>query len=599
MDAVSAQSLTFTYPQEDAPILSDVNLTIPVGSFTLLFGRTGSGKTTLLRHLVPSLAPHGTRLGDVMIADGSDLAPIGFVQQDPDNQIVTDTVFHELAFALENQGLSTTTIRRRVAENASYFGLEYLLESSTHTLSGGQKQILNLAAAMVADPSILVLDEPTAELDPIAAQNFLRHLRRVNTELGTTILCCEHRLDDTLALSDQVLLLHDVREAVHQQVQTFTSQEFVTYCADSKKLAIFLPEPTQIAVACSGHGDITWPLDVRSGRRWLSVYLASRQTITPCSLQDLNALGNNQLIAACEAEIVIPERSEGSCVRQQSASLNISSSKSVAVILRDVCFQYGKHEPFVLKHLSAQFEQGAIHGIVGGNASGKSTLLGVICGLLKSQLGQVCIAKDLSLAALPQDPKASFVCDTVRDDLLSVNSATIEIVQQMARQFNIAHLLARHPFDLSGGEAQKLALAKILLLDPDILLLDEPTKGLDAQAKQEIGDMFTDLACQGKTLIIVTHDLPFAARYTQSCSLLANGEIITRDQTQDFFTGNSFYTTPTSRMSRKIVDGCTTPEQLIDAVYEGMLHDLKDPSTRCARSGMGGDGNPRKNSTTG
>jgi len=207
--AVTLKNLTFTYPDQPKPTLRDLSLTAPVGSFTLLCGRTGSGKTTLLRHLVPALTPHGTHSGDITV-NGS----VGFVQQDPDNQIVTDLVFHELAFTLENQGLPTQLIRRRVAEIASFFGLEPLLESPTYTLSGGQKQILNLAAALVSAPEILVLDEPTAELDPLAAKSFLNMLIRANTELGTTIICSEHRLDELLTLSDQILVI-EAGECVH------------------------------------------------------------------------------------------------------------------------------------------------------------------------------------------------------------------------------------------------------------------------------------------------------------------------------------------------------------------------------------------------
>jgi len=263
MILISAKHLSFSYPQSSTPTLKNVNFNIEAGSFTLLCGRTGSGKTTLLRHLVPALAPHGQLTGQLNIA-----GKVGFVQQDPDNQIVTDIVFHELAFALENQNLPTQTIRRRVAEIASYFGLEYLLESPTHTLSGGQKQLLNLAAALVAQPDILILDEPTSELDPIAAQNFLRHLTRINRELGTTVLCCEHRLDEVLQLSDQVLLMRGAN--AEECVQSSTPQEFVQSCAkDNSNYALYLPEPTRIALAVEGANGKQLPLDVKEGRAWL------------------------------------------------------------------------------------------------------------------------------------------------------------------------------------------------------------------------------------------------------------------------------------------------------------------------------------------
>jgi len=238
---------------------------------------------------------------------------------------------------------------------------------------------------------------------------------------------------------------------------------------------------------------------------------------------------------------------------------------AAAIILRDLCFRFAKSEPYVLKYLSAEFAPGQIHGIVGGNASGKSTLLGLISGVLKSQIGYIRRDKDLRLAALPQNPKASFVHDTLREDLLELGT-DLNLVQELSQRLDISHVLDRHPYDVSGGEAQKAALAKLLLTNPDILLLDEPTKGLDAEAKLEIGRIFSRLALEGKTIIMVTHDLPFAAMHTQSCSLLANGELIAHGQTRDFFMGNSFYTTPTNRMTRGILDNCVTVEDAVKAL---------------------------------
>ena len=262
---ITIKNLTFSYPGQPVPTLNDINLNITPGSFTLLCGETGSGKTTLLRHLVPALTPHGKRIGDISVTPNT-----GFVQQDPDNQIVTDLVFHELAFTLENQGLPTQLIRRRVAEIASFFGLEYLLESSTHTLSGGQKQILNLAAALVAAPDTLVLDEPTSELDPIAAKAFLSLLTRANRELGTTIICCEHNLEDVLAMSDQVVLMK-----AGECVQYPDAQAFVTSLAETNDpLKVFLPEPTQIAIANDKPEGTDWSLDIKSGRTWLTKRLS-------------------------------------------------------------------------------------------------------------------------------------------------------------------------------------------------------------------------------------------------------------------------------------------------------------------------------------
>ena len=525
MALISAHELSFTYPEAPTPTLTNLSFKVEAGEFTLLCGQTGSGKTTLLRHLVPALTPHGTRSGTIAVN-----VPVGFVQQDPDNQIVTDLVFHELAFALENQALPTQAIRRRVAETASYFGMEYLLETSTHTLSGGQKQLLNLAAVLVAQPEVLVLDEPTAQLDPIAAQNFLRHLARINRELGTTIICAEHRLDETLDLADKVLLLNS---GGAEQLTTYTPKDFVISCQTTNKNFIpYLPEPTQIALAApSPPKDL--PISVNQGRTWLK-----------------ETTGANTI------------------AQTKTETPALAPTSAPALTLKDLCFRYSKDTPFILKHLTASFTPGKIHAIVGGNASGKSTLLNIIARLEKPQLGKVILPKSTRLAALPQNPKATLIHDTLREDLQSAartahaptpdSNATTDTITQIATQLNLTHLLGRHPYDLSGGETQKAALAKLLLTHPDIILLDEPTTGLDAIAKQEIGTLLAQLATTGKTIIMVTHDLPFAAQHAHTCSLLANTEIIAHAPARDFFTGNSFYTTPTSRMTRNILAHCTT-----------------------------------------
>ena len=266
-------------------------------------------------------------------------------------------------------------------------------------------------------------------------------------------------------------------------------------------------------------------------------------------------------------------------------------AKNSVIRIKDLCFRYDKGEPFVLKYLNAEFARGQVHGIVGGNASGKSTLLGLIAGVLKPQLGKIKVEKGMKLAALAQNPKASFVCDMVREDLRELDAGITEAAaKEMTQKMDITHLLDRHPYDLSGGEAQKVALAKLLLLQPDILLLDEPTKGLDATAKQEIGHIFDHLAAEGKTLIVVTHDLAFAAQHTQTCSLLANGEFIAQDKTHNFFVGNSFYTTPTYRMTRGIIEGCVTVEDAVKAIGAVRQEDRMTPTTFSANEATTANG---------
>ena len=538
------------------PVLENINFEIPAGQFALLIGPTGAGKSTLLRHLVPALAPRGTVGGSLSITGTTAL-----VQQDPENQIVTDLVFHEIAFALENRAVPTQIIRSRVSELAAYFGIEDLLESSTHSLSGGQKQLVNLAAAMIAEPEILILDEPTAELDPIASQNFLTLLQRINKETGTTILCCEHRLENVLGICDQVIVLspylQPLPSAVFEKIrsmasdnnvpidaciaarasvsQTYKRQEFIASCQkENAHLSIYLPEPTQIALAvdataASASSQATssstalktseaLPLDVRSGRNWLVK-----------RLQQSPPLGT-----ADEKDIIL--------------RLPKNSSKDITVSIRDLCFRHEKHSPYVVQHLKADFCKGKTHAIVGGNGSGKTTLLSLLAGIYKPQLGKIKIAKNLRLSALPQNPKACFSHESL--------AAELNGDLDLAKEFGLEQYLSYHPHDLSGGQTQMAAIAKLLQTNPDIILLDEPTKGLDAAAKKQIGQMLDTLKHVGKTIITVTHDLSFAAAYSDYCSLLACGQLLSTGTTRDFFLGNSFYTTATNQMTKGMLDGC-------------------------------------------
>jgi energy-coupling factor transport system ATP-binding protein len=547
--AIFVEEVTFRYPEQNEEVLRQVSLSVGPGAFVVLCGKTGCGKTTLLRHLKPELAPVGDLSGSITTS-GS----VGFVMQDPDNQIVTDTVFHELAFGLENQGLPTSIIRRRVAEVASFFGMEGWFDKSTHELSGGQKQMLNLAAVTALQPDIIVLDEPTDQLDPIAAKEFLQMLERTNRELGKTVVLSEHRLEEVLSLCDAVVFMDECRVA-----HSGDPQDFVDYLnTTDNHFSYGLPEPTQAALLAAPE---RYPLNVREGRTWLTgvlgetsqqcvgdAYHASRQSLPT----DSEETANNRPGELCALRTARPNLSD-----------KATPLAEPVIELHELTFRYSKYEPFILKHLTGTIRAGEVHAIVGGNGSGKSTLFSVIAGVHKPQLGKVKIKPGLRVGALVQNPKATFVCDTVLADLQEHDpSITEEDARVMAEKLGLTPYLYRHPYDLSGGQAQKAALGKILLLDPDILLLDEPTKGLDALAKRELAELLLFLAKLGRTLVVITHDLEFAARFCDVCSLLADGDIIASDTTRAFFNGNAFYTTPINRMTRGLVPGCIIPEDL-------------------------------------
>ena len=272
------QDLTFSYPGANRPTLSGVNLTIEKGEYVVLCGKSGSGKTSLLRHLKSVLTPYGSRSGQVLF-DGTPLEQvsqydqsrkIGFVMQNPDEQLVTDKVWHELAFGLENLGVHQKTIRLRVAEMASYFGLQDWFDREVATLSGGQKQLLNLASIMAMQPQVLILDEPTSQLDPIAASDFLNTVRKINIELGTTIIITEHRLEDIYHSADRVVVMEEGRVIASdgpRQVGSLLWQQ-------NSPMFAALPTPTRVFYQSGAEG--ACPLTVREGRSWLTKTFENR-----------------------------------------------------------------------------------------------------------------------------------------------------------------------------------------------------------------------------------------------------------------------------------------------------------------------------------
>ncbi len=526
MEVLTLRELSFSYPQADAPALDHVSLGVEAGAFFVLCGPSGCGKSTLLRQCKSALVPHGARSGQVLF-QGKPLEDcgqrlqaqaIGFVQQSPDNQIVTDKVWHELAFGLESLGRDTPFIRRRVAEMASFFGIQDWFDRDVASLSGGQKQLLNLAAVMTLDPDLLILDEPTSQLDPIAAADFLSVLGKLNRELGVTVLLTEHRLEEALPLASHVAVLDRGR-----LVNVGTPQE-VGRALRIKNHPMFLAMPTPLRVwAAVDDANAAPPLTVREGRDWLERYAAGHQ---------LRPLPDE----------VVPE-----------------PSNEVALSGRELFFRYEKDSPDVLRGLSLEVRRGEFFALLGGNGVGKSTLLKLLSGLQKPQRGELTLHG--SVAAVPQDPQALFVKKTLRADLLELCLDEGK-ADQVVELCQLSGLLERHPFDLSGGERQRAALAKVLLLEPDVLLLDEPTKGLDAQFKRTLAGILQSLTARGVTILMVSHDVEFCAAYAHRCALMFRGDIVTQGTPRSFFSGNSFYTTAANRMGRTVEPQAVTADDL-------------------------------------
>jgi len=542
LETYRIEGLTFAYPStnREAPVLDDIRLTIPKGSFVTLCGPSGCGKTTLLRQLKPSTAPHGEKSGTIYfedtpleeLSDRDAVSKIGFVLQSPENQIVTDKVWHELAFGLESLGLKTSEIRLRVAEMASFFGIQTWFHKSVAELSGGQKQLLALASVMAMQPSVLILDEPTSQLDPIAAGEFLATVGKINRELGVTVILTEHRLEEAFPLSTHAVVMDRGRIIVEGS----PSEVGLALRGQGHGMFLAMPAPMRIWAACHDSG-AQCPVTVRDGAAWLA-----NQTVAKC---DRLGVKRHQLTGA------------------------------PALALDDIWFRYEKTLPDVVKGLSFQSHYGEITAILGGNGTGKTTTLSLIAGLNMPYRGKV--YTDARVYALPQNPQLLFVRKTVREDLLETLSerklSKAEQSQKLASIVKLCRLeglLDSHPYDLSGGEQQRAALAKVLLLQPKILLLDEPTKGLDAEYKQIFAAILRKMADAGAAIVIVSHDIEFCAEYADRCALFFDGNIVTENTPQAFFSGNSFYTTSANRMARGVLPDAVTVGDVVQALGSTM-----------------------------
>lgn len=533
-------SVSFAYPDADRRALDQVSFSMEPGEYLVVCGESGCGKTTLLRQAKPELTPAGAREGQVCYRDmpveelprDVSAMKIGFVQQNPDNQIVTDFVWHELAFGLENMALPTSEIRRRVSEMASFFGMEEWFHKKTCELSGGQKQMLNLASVMAMDPELLILDEPTSMLDPLASRNLLQMVARINRDLGVAVLLCEHQLEDVFQTADRVLLMRRGRLEVDDTPRRLAGA--LQKNAGASRIYYGLPGAVRI------FGEL----------QRKNVYPKERRL--PLSVREARAaLG----------EVTV----DGASVLN-SRKASIDSGKRKPVLQgRELWFRYTEKGNDVLRGLDVSLERGEILALLGGNGAGKSTLLKLLSGIGKPLRGKIKKEKNSRIAMLPQSPQALFTYDTVWEDLLDSAGKDAEAAAQMAFRMELSEKLQMHPYDLSGGELQRAALGKLLLGRADILLLDEPTKGLDAYLKRELAALLHRLAGEGVSFLIVTHDLEFAASYADRCALLFDGQITSEDEPHAFFAGNRFYTTAARLIAGDILPGAITCEEVIEA----------------------------------
>lgn len=541
MADVLIKNLSFTYAGEDKHALKNIDIAIKSGEFIALAGISGSGKTTLLKLLKPQIAPNGTINGEILIGGVpiekvNTAVDVGFVMQNPENQIVTDKVYRELAFGLENIGEKTEKIKVKIAEIAEYFGISSWIEEKTSNLSGGQKQLLNLSAVMVTDPKILIFDEATSQLDPIVASEFLRVVKRINEEFGVTVIMAEHRLNELIGIADRLIVLDDGKKIIDAVPKTLSPSEM------------------------SGEFVQSMPFTFR---------LAKKLNLEKCPLTEKEA-------RECLKEIVtmpvtyLPNKKE-------------EREKEIALSVKSAYFRYDKKGSDVIKDLRLEVKKGEVYALVGGNGSGKTTLLNCIVGIKDFYHGKIkyfgsskkeFLSKRAgNIAMLTQNPKTLFIKDTVKKDLEEdakiVGKSKDEfanLLEKTIETLGIKPLLEKHPYDLSGGETEKVALAKVLLTSPKILLLDEPTKGLDGYYKSKIASIINDLKGEDVTVILVTHDQEFAAMVADRIGMLFNGEIVGEDTPRNFFTNSKYYTTSAIKVARGIVNNAVSENEIAEAI---------------------------------
>ncbi|MBQ4650485.1 MAG: energy-coupling factor ABC transporter ATP-binding protein [Firmicutes bacterium] len=575
MAAIEVKNLSFTYPTAERKALDDMSFAVEQSEFVVLCGKSGCGKSTLLRHLKKNLIPYGEVSGKVFycgqdvteIDDRINAAQIGFVQQNPDNQLVTDKVWHELAFGLESLGLDNQSIKRRVAEMASFFDIQTWFRKDVSELSGGQKQLLNLASVMVMQPKVLILDEPTSQLDPIAATEFLKTVYRINRELGTTVIISEHRLEELFTMADKVMVMDKGRIIACDE--PWNIGRYLGGSDEESRHPMFygMPAVMKIYSACRAAGVPGYmrkdrefsPLTIREGRLWLE-QIAENHNIPEVDSSALNA------------------RAASDKIRQKPTK---NDTDNEIINIKNLWFRYNKDSGDVLRGLNISVRRGELFCLLGGNGVGKSTTLKAISGNVTAQRGSITVDglkvkkdnfKELfknRLAMLPQNPQALFTEITVEEELMEAlyfsnfsDEEKAERIEEMLDRMEISHLSKSHPYDLSGGEQQRLALGKILLLEPKILLLDEPTKGLDPFFKITLAGVLKKLTEEGVTIFMVSHDVEFCAEYADRCAMFFDGDIVSVGSPKEFFAGNNFYTTSANRIARKWLPEAVTWEEV-------------------------------------
>ena len=607
MALIEFNNFSFAYMNSDGTesqgkSLDNINLEIDYGDFVLLCGPSGCGKTTLLTNLKKELMPAGRRSGEIKfngtrITDMDEISSacdIGYLFQNPDSQIVTDTVIQEIAFPLENIGLPTEEIRNRISEIVAFFGINDILHKNVNELSGGQKQLVNLCSLLVLRPQVLLLDEPMSQLDPIASYEFLSIVRRLNEEFSITVIMSEHKADSIFPFIDKAVFLKEGKIEFVDNAHNICSEVI-----DDEIFENYLPAVTKIynslSVRYPSLIKLNTPLSIREGRRCLNTIHddlikirdsdANSDNLDSVSLHHINKKYHSQ---------------EKSGILDK---ISLGGNKNALINMNGIYFAYEKGK-LILKNVDFELEKGDFVSLIGGNGVGKSTFLQLLVGILKPIKGKVKYKKGIKLAYVHQNPMIHFSKDNVKEEFLEsilesnllqdnsvgFNKETYDNLLKMSNEefiesdvlnglefdsiefkfkeliefFDICDLIDKHPYDCSGGEQQKIVIVKALLQNADVLVLDEPTKGLDPISSKNLANILNSLRDNGITILMTSHDLDFVANNCKRCLMLFDKDIQIDDDPKVIFAENNFYTTFVNRMVKDYVPEIVTLDDLKD-----------------------------------
>ena len=607
MALIEFNNFSFAYMNSDGSesqvkSLDNINLEIDYGDFVLLCGPSGCGKTTLLTNLKKELMPAGRRSGEIKfngtrIIDMDEISSacdIGYLFQNPDSQIVTDTVIQEIAFPLENIGLPTEEIRNRISEIVAFFGINDILHKNVNELSGGQKQLVNLCSLLVLRPQVLLLDEPMSQLDPIASYEFLSIVRRLNEEFSITVIMSEHKADSIFPFIDKAVFLKEGKIEFVDNAHNICSEVI-----DDEIFENYLPAVTKIynslSVKYPSLIKLNTPLSIREGRRCLNTIHDDLIKISNHDVDSINLNHDNLHITNKKYH-----SQEKSGILDK---ISIGGNKNALINMNGIYFAYEKGK-LILKNVDFELEKGDFVSLIGGNGVGKSTFLQLLVGILKPIKGKVKYKKGIKLAYVHQNPMIHFSKDNVKEEFLEsilesnllnnnsvgFNKETYDNLLKMSNEefiesdvlnglefdsiefkfkeliefFDICDLIDKHPYDCSGGEQQKIVIVKALLKNADVLVLDEPTKGLDPISSKNLANILNSLRDNGITILMTSHDLDFVANNCKRCLMLFDKDIQIDDDPKVIFAENNFYTTFVNRMVKDYVPEIVTLDDLKD-----------------------------------